>query len=98
MVMLATAATVIASQAVITGAFSLSRQAVQLGLLPRLRDPHTSADAMPARSTCRGSTCCCCSACCCWWSSSGVRGRSPAPTASPSPAHGGDAMLLFVVI
>ncbi|ACA19377.1 K potassium transporter [Methylobacterium sp. 4-46] len=42
MVILATAATVIASQAVITGAFSLSRQAVQLGLLPRLEIRHTS--------------------------------------------------------
>ena len=42
MVVLATAATVIASQAVITGAYSLSRQAVQLGLLPRLRILHTS--------------------------------------------------------
>ena len=36
MVVLATAATVIASQAVITGAYSLVRQAIQLGLLPRL--------------------------------------------------------------
>jgi KUP system potassium uptake protein len=42
MVLLATLATVIASQAVITGAFSLSRQAVQLGLLPRLEVRHTS--------------------------------------------------------
>ena len=42
MVLLATAATVIASQAVITGAYSLSRQAVQLGLLPRLEIRHTS--------------------------------------------------------
>ncbi len=43
MVLLATAATVIASQAVISGAFSLTRQAVQLGYLPRLRIDHTSA-------------------------------------------------------
>jgi len=42
MVGLATAATVIASQAVITGAYSLSRQAVQLGLLPRLELRFTS--------------------------------------------------------
>jgi KUP system potassium uptake protein len=42
MVLLATAATVIASQAVITGAFSLAHQAVQLGYLPRLRIAHTS--------------------------------------------------------
>ncbi len=41
-VVLATAATVIASQAVITGTFSMSRQAVQLGLLPRLEIRHTS--------------------------------------------------------
>ena len=44
MVALATAATVIASQAVITGAYSITRQAVQLGLLPRLEIRHTSAD------------------------------------------------------
>jgi KUP system potassium uptake protein len=42
MVLLATAATVIASQAVITGAFSLSRQAVQLGLLPPVTVRQTS--------------------------------------------------------
>jgi KUP system potassium uptake protein len=41
-VLLATMATVIASQAVITGAFSLTQQAVQLGLLPRLEIRHTS--------------------------------------------------------
>lgn len=40
---LATLATIIASQAVITGAFSLSRQAVMLGLWPRMRIRHTSA-------------------------------------------------------
>jgi KUP system potassium uptake protein len=45
MVFLATAATVIASQAVITGAFSVAHQAVQLGYLPRLRIQHTSAEA-----------------------------------------------------
>src|SRR6476659_1587555 len=43
MVVLATAATVIASQAVITGAYSLVHQAIQLGLLPRLAILHTSA-------------------------------------------------------
>jgi KUP system potassium uptake protein len=43
MVVLATAATVIASQAVITGAYSLVRQAIQLGFLPRLAILHTSA-------------------------------------------------------
>src|SRR5664279_2466812 len=44
LVVLATAATVIASQAVITGAYSLVRQAIQLGLLPRLAIVHTSAE------------------------------------------------------
>ncbi|MDX6623161.1 MAG: system potassium uptake protein [Solirubrobacterales bacterium] len=43
MVVLATAATVIASQAVISGAFSVAHQAVTLGYLPRLRIVHTSA-------------------------------------------------------
>jgi KUP system potassium uptake protein len=42
MVLLATVATVIASQAVITGAYSLTRQAIQLGLLPRFEIRHTS--------------------------------------------------------
>lgn len=42
MIVLATAATVIASQAVITGAYSLTYQAIQLGLLPRLAILHTS--------------------------------------------------------
>ena len=42
LVVLASAATVIASQAVITGAFSVTRQAVQLGYLPRLQILHTS--------------------------------------------------------
>ncbi len=42
MVILATAATVIASQSVISGAFSLTRQAVQLNLLPRIEVQHTS--------------------------------------------------------
>ncbi|WP_029659631.1 MULTISPECIES: potassium transporter Kup [unclassified Afipia] len=42
MVVLATVATVIASQAVITGAYSLTRQAIQLGLMPRFEITHTS--------------------------------------------------------
>ena len=46
LVLLATAATVIASQAVITGAFSVAHQAVQLGYLPRLRIRHTSAQTI----------------------------------------------------
>jgi KUP system potassium uptake protein len=44
MIVLATAATVIASQAVISGAFSVSRQALRLGFLPHLRVRHTSAE------------------------------------------------------
>ena len=44
LVILSTMATIIASQAVITGAFSLVRQAIQLGLLPRLEITHTSAE------------------------------------------------------
>jgi len=43
MVILATMATVIASQAVITGAYSITHQAIQLGLLPRFEIRHTSA-------------------------------------------------------
>jgi len=43
-VLIATLATVIASQALITGAFSLTRQAVQLGYLPRVAIYHTSSD------------------------------------------------------
>ncbi len=42
MVMLSTAATIIASQAALTGSFSVAKQAVQLGFLPRLRIRHTS--------------------------------------------------------
>jgi KUP system potassium uptake protein len=43
LVFLATAATIIASQAMISGAFSIARQCVQLGFLPRLEVRHTSA-------------------------------------------------------
>ena len=43
LVLLATAAAVIASQAVISGAFSVTQQAIQLGFMPRLRIEHTSA-------------------------------------------------------
>ncbi|MEQ1752793.1 MAG: potassium transporter Kup [Micropepsaceae bacterium] len=46
MVLLATFATVIASQAVISGVFSLTRQAIQLGYLPRMDIKHTSATEM----------------------------------------------------
>ena len=61
MVILATVATVIASQAVITGAFSFTRQAIQLGLLPRFAI-RTRPRAWPGRSICRASTSCCSSA------------------------------------
>ena len=43
MIVLATVATVIASQSIITGAFSMTRQAIQLGLCPRLHIVQTSA-------------------------------------------------------
>jgi KUP system potassium uptake protein len=46
MVVLATAASIIASQAVITGAFSMTRQAIQLGYIPRLEILHTSERAI----------------------------------------------------
>ena len=46
MIGLATLAAVIASQAVITGAFSVSRQAMQLGYIPRMRIKHTSHDTI----------------------------------------------------
>ncbi|ADV26450.1 potassium transporter [Pseudoxanthomonas suwonensis 11-1] len=46
MIVLATMAAVIASQAVITGAFSIGRQAMQLGYIPRMRIKHTSSEAI----------------------------------------------------
>ena len=46
LVILATMATVIASQAVISGAFSVTQQAMQLGFIPRLRITHTSAGSI----------------------------------------------------
>jgi KUP system potassium uptake protein len=46
MVLLATGATIIASQALITGAFSMTRELVQLGFCPRLTIRHTSGDQM----------------------------------------------------
>jgi KUP system potassium uptake protein len=45
LVLLAIMATIIASQAVISGAFSLTQQAIQLGFMPRLKITHTSASA-----------------------------------------------------
>ena len=98
MVLLATAATVIASQAVITGAYSLTQQAVQLGLLPRLEIRHTSAAPfgqiyMPRvnfllldRRAAAGPAC------------SARPARSPPPMASPSPARwSSPAMMAFIV-
>jgi KUP system potassium uptake protein len=46
MVALATVATVIASQAIISGVFSLTQQSIQLGFLPRMQIKHTTSDAM----------------------------------------------------
>ena len=54
MVGLATLATVIASQAVISGVFSMTRQAIQLGYLPRIDGPPHLGARRSARSTCRG--------------------------------------------
>ena len=51
MTVLATVATVIASQAVISGAFSLSQQAMQLSLMPRL-DVHQTSERRLAKSMC----------------------------------------------
>ncbi len=53
LVILATAATCIASQAVITGAYSLTRQAIQLGQLPHLKVDADLGGSRAARSTCR---------------------------------------------
>ena len=52
LVILATFATIIASQAVISGAFSVTQQAIQLGFIPRLTSP-TPASMPPARSISR---------------------------------------------
>ena len=46
LVLIATLATIIASQAVISGAFSVTQQAIQLGFIPRMRVQHTSASAV----------------------------------------------------
>ena len=81
MVILATVATVIASQAVITGAFSLTQQAIQLGLLPRmdvqphLRDP--GRPDLPAADQHHADD----RACWSWWSCSRPPTTWPTPTA-----------------
>ena len=59
LVLLATVGTVIASQAVISGAFSMTQQAMQLGLLPRMRGRCAPPRPSTARSTCPRSTGCC---------------------------------------
>ena len=66
MIGLATMATVIASQAVITGAYSLTQQAIQLGMLPQARNQAHIRVSSSDKSTCRASTPFSCSACCCW--------------------------------
>ena len=82
MVVLATAATVIASQAVITGAYSLTRQAIQLGLLPRLEIRHTSEAQLRPNLHAAGQSAAAGRRACCWWRCSAPRARSPPPTAS----------------
>ena len=58
MVAIATAAAVVASQALISGAFSLTRQAVQLGYCPRVTIVHTSQTEIGQIYICRASTGC----------------------------------------
>ena len=84
LVLLSTAATVIASQAVISGSFSLSRQAMQLGLLPQLDVFQTSAQAR-AKSIFRKSIGSCSSRCSRWCWDSAAPAPSLRPTALPSP-------------
>ena len=86
MVALATAATVIASQAVITGAYSMTQQAIQLGLLPRLEIRHTS-EAHYGQIYMPRVTCFCWPACCSWWGFFAPRARWLPPMASPSVAR-----------
>ena len=99
MVVLATAATVIASQAVITGAYSLSRQAVQLGLLPRLEIRHTSESQSGQIYVPRVNAFLLVSACCC---SSGLFRSSGALAGAYGIAVTGTmvvtAMLAFIVV
>ena len=56
LLVIATLATIIASQAVISGAFSVTQQAIQLGFMPRLRITHTSSQARGADLHARRST------------------------------------------
>ena len=64
MVVLATIATIIASQAVISGVFSITRQAVQLGQLPRMEIRHTSATER-GPDLCAAHQCACCASAWC---------------------------------
>jgi KUP system potassium uptake protein len=73
LIVLATAATIIASQAVITGAYSLTRQAVALGLLPRLEIRHTS-EAHSGQIYVPRVNAALLIACCFWWAYSAHRG------------------------
>ena len=82
LVVLATVATVIASQAVISGAFSLTQQAMQLGYVPRMKIAAHLAATRSARSTCPASTGCCSSASSRWCWASARRRTSPPRTAS----------------
>jgi KUP system potassium uptake protein len=77
---LATLATVIASQALITGAFSVTKQVIQLGYLPRLNILHTSVHDR-ARSTFRSSTGGCSWPSCWRWVCSAPRATWRQPTA-----------------
>ena len=86
LVLLATAATIIASQAVISGAFSLTQQAVQLGLLPRLEIQHTSESLVGPDLHAAGQLDAARRGADPRPRASARRARWPAPTASPSPA------------
>ena len=83
---LATLAAVIASQALITAAFSVTKQADAAGLPAAAAARCTPACATPARSTCRSSTGHCTSASSLRWSCSAPAARWPRPTASRSPS------------
>ena len=97
-VVLATAATIIASQAVITGAYSLTRQAIQLGLLPRMEirftsEAHAGKIYMPQvnwLSVWRADPC---------RHVQVIGAASPPPMASPSPAPwwSPPSMAIFVI-
>ena len=88
MVVLATAAAVVASQALISGAFSLTQQAVQLGYCPRVTIVHTSHDRDRADLHARGEPAAGGRLRACWCWPSGARAQpGAAPTASRSPAR-----------